>query len=78
MHTKVAEGVTFSKGGKNVIVSAKKEVILSAGAIQSSQLLMLLGIAQSTCYFDILNWSKLLLFISSWLKWFLIEILWNL
>lgn len=42
--TKVAYGVTFKKENKKYAVFASKEVILSAGAIQSPQLLMLSGI----------------------------------
>ncbi|OXU32292.1 hypothetical protein TSAR_007068 [Trichomalopsis sarcophagae] len=43
-NTKTAYGVQFTKGDKNIIVRAKKEVILSAGAINSPQILMLSGI----------------------------------
>uniref|UniRef100_A0A7M5VB69 Glucose-methanol-choline oxidoreductase N-terminal domain-containing protein n=1 Tax=Clytia hemisphaerica TaxID=252671 RepID=A0A7M5VB69_9CNID len=42
--TKEAKSVTFKKNGKFVTVSAKKEVILSAGAINSPQILMLSGV----------------------------------
>lgn len=42
--TKRAHGVEFLKSGKKVQVFASKEVILSAGAIGSPQLLMLSGI----------------------------------
>ncbi|XP_012269363.2 glucose dehydrogenase [FAD, quinone]-like [Athalia rosae] len=42
--TGTAEGVRFRRGGKMYTVRARKEVILSAGAIQSPQLLMLSGI----------------------------------
>lgn len=42
--TKRAFGVEFMKHGVKKIVYAKKEVILSAGAVQSPQLLMLSGI----------------------------------
>jgi len=42
--SKVAQGVLFRKGKRRFIVGAKREVILSAGAIQSPQLLMLSGI----------------------------------
>lgn len=40
----MVHGVLFRKGEKRFIVSVKREVILSAGAIQSPQLLMLSGI----------------------------------
>lgn len=42
--TKTAVGVEFVKKGKNRTVFAKKEVILSAGPINSPQLLMLSGV----------------------------------
>ncbi|KAL0129819.1 hypothetical protein PUN28_001817 [Cardiocondyla obscurior] len=42
--SKVAHGVSFLKGEKRFTVGAKREVILSAGTIQSPQLLMLSGI----------------------------------
>ncbi|KAL6259288.1 hypothetical protein P5V15_009207 [Pogonomyrmex californicus] len=42
--TKRAYGVEFIKDGRKQVVFAKKEVILSAGAINSPQLLMLSGI----------------------------------
>lgn len=42
--TKRTYGVEFSKNGKRYRVMARKEVILSAGAINSPQLLMLSGI----------------------------------
>lgn len=42
--TKKIIGVEFVKKGKNRIVFAKKEVILSAGPINSPQLLMLSGV----------------------------------
>ncbi|XP_014241316.1 glucose dehydrogenase [FAD, quinone]-like [Cimex lectularius] len=42
--TKRAYGVVYTKEGKEYVVFAKKEVILSAGAFNSPQLLMLSGI----------------------------------
>lgn len=42
--TKVAYGVEYNKGGRKRTAYASKEVILSAGAINSPQLLMLSGI----------------------------------
>jgi len=42
--TKTAYGVEFVRGKKKFIVRARKEVIVSAGAINSPQLLMLSGI----------------------------------
>jgi len=42
--TKKATGVEFIKKGKHRTVYVKKEVILSAGAINSPQLLMLSGV----------------------------------
>ncbi|XP_052752103.1 glucose dehydrogenase [FAD, quinone]-like [Galleria mellonella] len=44
---KKAYGVQFTKHGQHRIVKASKEVILSAGAIQSPQLLMLSGIGDA-------------------------------
>lgn len=41
---KSATGVLVNTGGKEYILSAKKEVILSAGAFQSPQLLMVSGV----------------------------------
>lgn len=41
--TKKAFGVEMIKKGKTIKVLAKKEVILSAGALQTPQLLMLSG-----------------------------------
>lgn len=43
-NTKVAYGVEYRKNGKKRTVFASKEVILSAGAINSPQLLMLSGV----------------------------------
>ncbi|XP_026740779.1 glucose dehydrogenase [FAD, quinone]-like [Trichoplusia ni] len=43
----IAYGVKFNKQGKEKIVKASREVIISAGAIQSPQLLMLSGIGDA-------------------------------
>ena len=42
-----ATGVHFNQRGQSVVVKANREVILSAGAIQSPQLLMLAGIGNA-------------------------------
>ena len=42
--TKVAYGVRFKRNGKMWTIRARKEVILSAGALNSAQLLMLSGV----------------------------------
>ncbi|KAJ8713014.1 hypothetical protein PYW08_008318 [Mythimna loreyi] len=42
--TKTVKGVQIHKDGKDIIVNAKKEVIVSGGAINSPQILMLSGI----------------------------------
>ncbi|CAH1641202.1 unnamed protein product [Spodoptera littoralis] len=42
--TKSVKGIQISKDGQDIIVNAKKEVILSGGAINSPQILMLSGI----------------------------------
>ncbi|XP_014208597.1 glucose dehydrogenase [FAD, quinone]-like [Copidosoma floridanum] len=42
--SKKATGVSFSKKGRRILVKARKEIILSAGAINSPQILMLSGI----------------------------------
>ena len=44
---KRATGVEFSRDGKNESVSARREIILSSGAFQSPQLLMLSGIGNA-------------------------------
>ncbi|MFT6414512.1 MAG: choline dehydrogenase [Glaciecola sp.] len=44
IESKVAKGVKLSKGGQPLILSANKEVIISSGAINSPQILMLSGI----------------------------------
>ncbi|CAH2051947.1 unnamed protein product, partial [Iphiclides podalirius] len=44
---KTAYGVKFTKNGQTKIIKASREIILSAGAIQSPQLLMLSGIGDS-------------------------------
>ncbi|KAF2886351.1 hypothetical protein ILUMI_19822 [Ignelater luminosus] len=43
-HTKIAYGVQYIKDDRKFTVKARKEVILSAGALQSPQLLMLSGV----------------------------------
>lgn len=43
-HTKKADGVYFIKNGKKHFVRANKEIIVSAGALNTPQLLMLSGI----------------------------------
>nr|CAD7256884.1 unnamed protein product [Timema shepardi] len=42
--TKVVQGVVFSKKGRTYNIGVKKEVILSAGALNSPQILMLSGV----------------------------------
>lgn len=42
--TKIAKGVEFTKHGRKINVFAKKEVILSAGALTTPQILMLSGV----------------------------------
>ncbi|KAI9066178.1 GMC oxidoreductase [Trametes sanguinea] len=46
--TLTATGVEFVVGGKTYVANAKKEIILSTGAIQTPQLLELSGIGNST------------------------------
>ncbi|XP_068623729.1 glucose dehydrogenase [FAD, quinone]-like [Battus philenor] len=46
--TKTAQGVEFYRGGVKYQIKAKKEVILSAGPIESPHLLMLSGIGPKT------------------------------
>lgn len=43
-HTRRAYGVQFKRNGRLWVVRARKEVILSAGALNSAQLLMLSGV----------------------------------
>ncbi|XP_018569540.1 glucose dehydrogenase [FAD, quinone]-like [Anoplophora glabripennis] len=43
-HTKEANGVTYYRGGQLHVAKAAKEVILSAGAVSTAQLLLLSGI----------------------------------
>jgi len=45
--TKIATGVKFEKNGVVYSVGATKEVILSAGAVNSPQILMLSGVGRS-------------------------------
>lgn len=45
---KKAQGVQYEKGGKKFQVKAKKEIILSAGAFKSPQLLLLSGIGKES------------------------------
>lgn len=42
--TNIVSGVMLNKNGQNIVVNVKKEVIVSAGAINSPQLLLLSGI----------------------------------
>lgn len=46
--TKTATGVRFEKKGRIYEIKARKEVILSAGSVNSPQLLMLSGVGPST------------------------------
>ncbi|XP_050730069.1 glucose dehydrogenase [FAD, quinone]-like [Eriocheir sinensis] len=43
-HSRRAHGVKFLRGGRTQVVSARKEVVVCAGAINSPQLLMLSGL----------------------------------
>ncbi|XP_047999622.1 glucose dehydrogenase [FAD, quinone]-like [Leguminivora glycinivorella] len=43
-NTRDVESIVLNKNGRDVVVKAKKEIIISAGAINSPQLLMLSGI----------------------------------
>ncbi|MEZ8092960.1 GMC family oxidoreductase [Photobacterium swingsii] len=45
---KVAVGIEYEKKGKRDVINAKREVILSGGAINSPQLLMLSGVGDKT------------------------------
>lgn len=44
IENKTAIGIEMIKNGRKMIVTANKEVVLSAGAVNSPQLLMLSGI----------------------------------
>ena len=46
-HNKTATGVTVEQGSIQFTLSASKEIILSAGVMQSPQLLMVSGIGPS-------------------------------
>ncbi|MDB2702358.1 GMC family oxidoreductase N-terminal domain-containing protein [Flavobacteriaceae bacterium] len=48
INDKKAVGVQYSKGAKTITSYAQREIILSAGAFQSPQLLMLSGIGEAT------------------------------
>lgn len=43
-HKKSVKGVVYFKDGEYKVIRVRKEVILSAGAVQSPQILMLSGI----------------------------------
>ncbi|GBP43986.1 Glucose dehydrogenase [Eumeta japonica] len=43
-NSNIVKGITINKGGKDIIVNVNKEIIVSGGAINSPQLLMLSGI----------------------------------
>ena len=45
---KKAVGIQYKKGGKTILVNVQNEIILSAGAFKSPQLLMLSGIGESS------------------------------
>lgn len=47
------EGVTFTRHWAEVTIKARKEVILSAGAYQTPQLLMLSGIGDAAHLGDV-------------------------
>lgn len=62
--TRHAYGVTFERYGKKFLATASKEVILSAGTINTPQLLMLSGIGPKNHLkeFQVNNMSRLKFF----------------